>query len=190
MWSILTPLAEQALTVDTHLYDGAGELSWYRATTTRGASVDHVRPGPQKPVFAQQGAASDHPTHCVERHVANLPLPVTQPRPLVYVVGDGEVHDSARDIVILQPDGDISRLLSRAVDARPSEGDSTASYRFSAAVALFGMLLRGSHEAGDATVADALELARGAIGDDVRGYRRAFVDMVELYEGQLATSVN
>jgi len=89
-----------------------------------------------------------------------------------------------------QPDRDVSKLLSRAVDAAPTDGDSTAAYRFSAAVALFAMLLRDSPEVGDATVAEALALARGSLGDDVRGYRRAFVDMVELYEGQLATSVN
>ena len=89
-----------------------------------------------------------------------------------------------------QPDEDVSSLLTQPVAAASRAGDCTDCFRFSAAVALFGMLLRESPAAGDATVSDALELARGSLGDDAGGYRRAFVDMVELYERQLATSLN
>ena len=89
-----------------------------------------------------------------------------------------------------QPDEDVSSLLTQPVAAASRAGDCTDCFRFSAAVALFGMVLRDSAAVGDATVSDALELARGSLGDDVGGYRRAFVDMVELYERQLATSLN
>ncbi|MBT5535994.1 VWA domain-containing protein [Candidatus Poribacteria bacterium] len=89
-----------------------------------------------------------------------------------------------------QPDEDVSSLLTHTVAAAARVGECTDCFRFSAAVALFGMLLRDSGAVGDATPSDALELARSSLGADVGGHRRAFVDMVELYERQLATSLN
>ncbi|MBT3266368.1 VWA domain-containing protein [Candidatus Poribacteria bacterium] len=89
-----------------------------------------------------------------------------------------------------QPDGDTSRLITRVVSSDADGGDCTDGFRFSAAVAMFAMILRHSPAVGDATVSDARELARGSLGDDAEGYRRGFVSMVELYESQLATSLN
>ena len=76
------------------------------------------------------------------------------------------------------PDGDVSRRIERPVAAsveRPSE-----DFRFAAAVAAFGMLLRGSEECGDFTLPDVVELGSSAIGDDPEGYRADFVRLVEL----------
>ncbi len=89
-----------------------------------------------------------------------------------------------------QPDGDVSQLIAQAVDAAAPAGDLSDGFRFSAAVALFGMLLRDSDASGDATVDDAVKLARGAIGSDEEGYRRAFVDMAEIYGKLAATELN
>ena len=88
-----------------------------------------------------------------------------------------------------EPEGDVSKLITQAV-ASNADGGGATSFRFSAAVALFGMLLRDSDACGDATVDDALELARGALGADARGYRREFVKMVALYGSLLETSLN
>ena len=89
-----------------------------------------------------------------------------------------------------QPEGDTSQLITQAVSSDAGGGDCTDCFEFSAAVALFGMLLRDSPAAGDATYDDAVKLARGSLGADEDGYRRAFVDMVEIYGKLAATQVN
>ncbi len=52
------------------------------------------------------------------------------------------------------------------------------AFRFSAAVASFGMLLRDSPHKGSATFASALALAEGALGQDEDGARREFLNLV------------
>lgn len=58
-------------------------------------------------------------------------------------------------------------------------GNSSDNYRFSAAVAGFGMLLRNSKFKGSATYDSVLELAKGALGNDKEGYRTEFLQMVQ-----------
>jgi len=53
-------------------------------------------------------------------------------------------------------------------------------YRFAAAVAGFGQLLRGGKYTGTFTYADVLELARTARGNDPFGYRGEFLQLVNL----------
>jgi Ca-activated chloride channel family protein len=79
------------------------------------------------------------------------------------------------------PEGDQSRLLSRPVpdaERRPTEAAS-ADFRFAAAAAAFGMVLRDSPYKGEATYAGILRLARGALGADPQGHRAEFVGLVE-----------
>lgn len=78
------------------------------------------------------------------------------------------------------PDGEVSRLLSRAVIDRVTA--PSTDFRFASAVAAFGMVLRESEYRGNATTEDALRLARGALGRDAAGYRAGFVAMVEAYQ--------
>ncbi len=79
-----------------------------------------------------------------------------------------------------QPDGDESVLMVHPVLDAPLALDQTSdNYRFSAAVAGFGMLLRDSEFKGDATYADMRELARNAMGEDETGYRLEFLQLVE-----------
>jgi len=76
-----------------------------------------------------------------------------------------------------RPDADESRLITRPLldtGAAPS-----ADLRFAAAVAGFGMILRGSEYCGDWTLADVLALARESTGADAEGYRAEFVRLVE-----------
>ena len=75
------------------------------------------------------------------------------------------------------PDGAKSRLLERAVADRP--GSPSTDFRFAAAVAGFGMLLRDSEYAGDLTLNDVVGLAERGRGDDPRGYRGEFIRLVE-----------
>ena len=86
------------------------------------------------------------------------------------------------------PGESVSKLRSQAVrdgDVRRRDRDdrrASEDFRFATSVAAFGMLLRGSEHRGSASVAQVLELARGARGDDAGGYRGEFIRLVERYQ--------
>ncbi len=82
-----------------------------------------------------------------------------------------------------QPDQDESTQLIHSVlnHARPLEEDSD-NFKFSAAVAEFGMLLRDSEFKGEATYAHVLQCAKEAKGQDEEGYRAEFIRLVETIE--------
>lgn len=77
------------------------------------------------------------------------------------------------------PDGDISKLIEKVIanDAVPLNLTSE-NFRWSASVALFGMLLRESEFAGKSTYQDVEALASGSLGRDEFGYRKEFLEMV------------
>ena len=83
-----------------------------------------------------------------------------------------------------EPQGSSSKLLAETL-AGPPAGISNASpdFRFAAAVAQFGMLLRQSEQRGTATWAATEKLADGARGPDADGYRAELVRLVRLAEG-------
>ena len=71
---------------------------------------------------------------------------------------------------------------------KPVEGillplaETSENFRFSAAVAEFGMLLRDSEFKGNADILQILDLARVSRGEDEEGYRNEFLSMVKLTE--------
>ena len=75
------------------------------------------------------------------------------------------------------PDGSESKLLALAVADRSRA--PSRSFRFAAAVAGFGMLLRDSPHAGGLSPDDVISLAERGRGDDPRGYRGEFIRLVE-----------
>ena len=75
------------------------------------------------------------------------------------------------------PGADDSKLLSFEVGTQPTSQTSDA-FRFSAAVASFGMLLRNSPDKGSASFEKTLRLAKGAVGSDPDGTRHEFVSLV------------
>jgi Ca-activated chloride channel family protein len=78
------------------------------------------------------------------------------------------------------PDGDKSKLLSFVVmDPDRKIEDSSINFRFSAAVAEMGMLLRSSQFEGNGNYDQVLSLARGSAGADPHGYRAEFIRLVE-----------
>ncbi|QDU88139.1 von Willebrand factor [Pirellulimonas nuda] len=78
-----------------------------------------------------------------------------------------------------QPESDTSSKLEWAVkDGGNSFAEASKYTQFAAAVASFGMLLRGSEYAGDATLDAVLEIAASATGDDPKGERAEFLDIV------------
>ncbi|MSP91297.1 MAG: VWA domain-containing protein [Myxococcales bacterium] len=78
------------------------------------------------------------------------------------------------------PAGAVSKLLARVVVDAGHAGLDGASedFRFAAAVAAWGLLLRDSPFKGSATFALVGELARGAVGADPDGYRHELVSLV------------
>jgi Ca-activated chloride channel family protein len=79
-----------------------------------------------------------------------------------------------------QPDGNKSQLLQEVVDTDPLAWDETSeNFRFAAAVAEMGMLLRGSQYKGQSSFDQVIRLARSARGKDEEGYRAEFIRLVE-----------
>ncbi|HSC87818.1 MAG TPA: VWA domain-containing protein, partial [Polyangiaceae bacterium] len=77
-----------------------------------------------------------------------------------------------------QPLGKESRLEQFPVLTPAQAVAPSANFRFSAAVASFGMLLRNSEYKGQATYAMVTGLADSARGNDSAGYRREFGELV------------
>lgn len=79
-----------------------------------------------------------------------------------------------------QPNGDTSELISQAIanQSKPLAGASD-DFRFAAAIAEFGMLLRESSYAGESSFDEVLELAKNAKGNDLEGYRSEFIRLAE-----------
>ncbi|ELR72628.1 Von Willebrand factor type A domain protein [Fulvivirga imtechensis AK7] len=81
-----------------------------------------------------------------------------------------------------QPDGDKSKLITHALMDNQVDLDKTsANFKWSAAVAGFGMLLRNSEFKGDLTHDDVLKLAQESKGSDQEGYRIEFINMVKSF---------
>ena len=78
------------------------------------------------------------------------------------------------------PQADESQLVAYAVsDGGQSFATATPDFKFAAAVASFGMLLRDSTHKGEANYDSVLEIAQeGAVGDQ-SGYRAEFLAMVQ-----------
>ena len=78
-----------------------------------------------------------------------------------------------------RPDGDTSVLEESALtDRGGSFAEASVDLRFAAAVAGFGMILRGSDQKGEATLPMVAAIAASALGPDQGGYRAEFLDLV------------
>jgi Ca-activated chloride channel homolog len=79
-----------------------------------------------------------------------------------------------------KPDGNKSMLIEKPVlDTNLDLEQSSDNFRWSAAVAGFGMLLRDSQFKKDATYDLTIKLAKGAKGSDENGYRAELIRMME-----------
>ncbi len=76
------------------------------------------------------------------------------------------------------PKGNKSKLMEQPVKNR-LEKNTSDDFRFSAAVASFGMLLRNSEFKGNTNKESILSLAKGAKGTDDEGYRSEFIGLVK-----------
>jgi Ca-activated chloride channel family protein len=79
-----------------------------------------------------------------------------------------------------QPDGLTSILYENPVKGKLTEFSATSEeFRFSAAVAEFGMLLRDSEFKAGATIEQVIQIAQGSRGTDEEGYRAEFIKLVK-----------
>lgn len=79
-----------------------------------------------------------------------------------------------------KPDENSSRLLSVAVnDIKQSIESTSNNFRFSAAVAEFGLLLRNSEFKESSTYKQVISLATSSTGADPNGYRKEFIELVK-----------
>lgn len=87
-----------------------------------------------------------------------------------------------------RPDSDKSILMTETIPhiALPV-AQTSDNFRFSAAVAGFGMILRNSEYKGSITYDQVLALARDSKGCDYDGYRAEFIRLVELSQSGLAS---
>jgi Ca-activated chloride channel family protein len=75
-----------------------------------------------------------------------------------------------------QPDGAVSRLISHPVIAGNSP--TSDNFRFAAAVAEFGLVLRNSTFKQQGSYDNAWKLAKSAMGNDEEGYRAEFLRLI------------
>jgi Ca-activated chloride channel family protein len=82
-----------------------------------------------------------------------------------------------------RPDEDVSRPIEQGVlDQGLDYANASEDFKFAAAVAGFGMLLRDSPERGSLTYPALLELAEASKGADRAGYRAEFIGLVRKAE--------
>jgi Ca-activated chloride channel family protein len=90
-----------------------------------------------------------------------------------------------------KPDGDNSILITETIpNATFSLNQTSNNFRFSSAVAGFGMLLRNSEYKGSITYDQILSMARGSKGSDDDGYRAEFIRLVELSQNSYTSMSN
>ncbi len=79
-----------------------------------------------------------------------------------------------------KPDSEVSKLIVHPLlDQNLNLNETSDNFRWSAAVAGFGMILRESEYVKDFSREEVLSLAIGAKGEDKEGYRIEFINMVK-----------
>ena len=105
--------------------------------------------------------------------------------PLKYQSNDRKFFDKTDEIMTIKlrykkPDGDVSKLITHPVmDNHTALANTSDNFRFSAAVAEFGLLLRGSDYKQQSSYDQVVSLAKGSKGIDNNGYRSEFIRLVQ-----------
>lgn len=80
-----------------------------------------------------------------------------------------------------KPDSETSKLFQTSVSNKPiAFQKASADFRFAAAVAEWGLLLRNSDFKGNANHEQIIEIAQKALSYDPEGYRSEFIRLVKL----------
>ena len=80
------------------------------------------------------------------------------------------------------PDGNTSKKIEQALTDSKNNRVS-ADFRFAAAVAMFGQLLRDSEFKGNANYDKVISLAKTGLENDEKGYKREFIRLAETAKG-------
>jgi Ca-activated chloride channel family protein len=106
--------------------------------------------------------------------------------PLKYQKTDMKVAQSSSDEMLTikfrykQPESMVSKLSQVVVSDNPEELNKTSGdFKFAAAIAEFGMLLRDSQFKQKSTFDQAISFARQGKGEDNEGYRSEFIKLAE-----------
>lgn len=105
--------------------------------------------------------------------------------PLKYQSNDRKAINNTDEILTIKlrykkPDEDVSKLITHPVmDTHTALVNTSDNFRFSAAVAEFGLLLRSSEYKQQSSYNQVVSLARGAKGIDNNGYRSEFIRLVQ-----------
>ena len=84
-----------------------------------------------------------------------------------------------------QPDGQVSTEISQPLtDQNGKWQEASEDFRFASSVSLWGMLLRDSKHAGSGTPELVTQLALSGKGDDVKGERVEFLDILRRWSTQ------
>jgi Ca-activated chloride channel family protein len=106
------------------------------------------------------------------------PLKYQQPTPTTQAARSGEL--ATLKVRYKEPDQDKSISSEYVIrDAGKTFAAAPADFKFAAAVAAFGMVLRESPHKGNATLGSALEWATSGKGADRYGYRQEFIGLVQ-----------
>ncbi len=88
-----------------------------------------------------------------------------------------------------EPDSDVSKLEAVTVDDKPLNADKTSDdFRFAAAVAEYGMLLRDSQFKQNSKFDQLINMAKSAKGKDDDGYRAEFIRLAESTKNMMKSS--
>ena len=114
---------------------------------------------------------------------ANPAASVPPVDPLKYSTNERSTSSSGEMLTVKlrhkKPDGDKRELIERAItDNGTGFEKASADFKFAAAVAEFGMILRDSEHKGNGTLGAVLEWAREGKGADANGYRAGFIELV------------
>ena len=105
------------------------------------------------------------------------PLKYQQPAEPAPAAGNGELLTIK--VRYKEPKEEASRLLSQPVkDAGLAFEKAPDDFRFAAAAAEFGMLLRASPFMGSSSYGEVARIAEGSLGLDGRGHRAEFLRLV------------
>ncbi|WP_118972481.1 vWA domain-containing protein [Taibaiella koreensis] len=98
--------------------------------------------------------------------------------------GETKATDHSGELLTIKlrykaPQSDVSeKIIVPVMDGNESWKSTSDNFRFSAAVAEFGLLLRNSEYKQKASYTQVLAIAKGATGDDENGYRSEFGTLV------------
>jgi Ca-activated chloride channel family protein len=86
-----------------------------------------------------------------------------------------------------QPDGNVSKLIEHQVSDKATLLSKTSvDFRFAAAVAEFGLLLRDSEFKQSSSYENVRQLAGEALGKDDEGYRNELLQLIRLAQSLAA----